>query len=399
MKKAIIDLFLIFREELRSIFSEPAVLVLFFAGTLVYPLFYNWLYNNDMLRDTPIAIVDLSHSAQSREYIRKLDATPDIAVTYKCLSQAEARNLMESRKVHGIVLIPSSFGDDLLTGRQTTVSAYADMSSFLYYKGIISACNFVGQDFGGEVQVKRLMANGATYEQAVASANPVPTVFTPLYNPGGGYSGFLIPPVLVLVIHQTLLVGICILAAINREKNRFQLLVPMNEHYHGTIRIIGGKGLAYFSIYILLIFYVLFLVSRWFGLPHLGHIVDMYLLLLPFLFAVIFFAMTLSVFFKNRETPMLLFLFLSVPMLFLTGIAWPIDNIPTLWRWISFMIPASHGAQGLIKISSMGAVLSQVRTEYLILCIQTVVYFITTFILYRHQIIRAQQKMNNEVKE
>ena len=394
MKRAIFDLFLIFREELRSIFSDSTILIIFFAGTLVYPLLYNWIYNNEMLSDMPVAVVDLSHSPQSRDYIRRIDATPDVAVAYRSASMIEARQLLEERKVHGIILLTAGFGDDIMQGRQATVSAYADMSSFLYYKGLLSAVNFVGQSMGGEIQVKRLMAAGATSGQAIAAANPVPSVFTPLYNPGGGYAGFLIPAVLVLVIHQTLLVGICVLAAINREKNN-RLLVPMSERYHGTIRIVGGKALAYFSIYFMLIFYVLFLVPRMFGLPHVGNPLSLYLFLVPFLFATIFFSMSISVFFREREQPILLFLFLSIPLMFMSGVAWPLDSMPAFWRWLAYLLPSTHGVQGFLKINGMGASLSQVRPEYFALCVQLIGYLILAFLLYRYQIIRAQRVMKN----
>lgn len=393
MKRAIFDLFLIFREELRSIFSDATVMVLFFVGTLVYPLLYSWIYNNEVLHDMPVAVVDFSNTPLSRQYTRSLDATPDVSVDYFCTSVHEAHGLLNERKIHGIVLIPSEFGDDIMRQKQTTVSVYADMSSFLYYKGLLAAVNYVSLGMGGEIQVSRLMGGGATLTEAMAAANPVPSIFFPLFNPAGGYASFLIPAVLVLVIHQTLLLGICILAGINREKNGFRLLVPMSEHYHGTIRIIGGKALAYFSIYFMLIFYVLFLVPRWFGLPHIGNPLDLYLFLLPFLFATIFFAMTLSVFFRDRETPMLLLLFLSVPLLFLSGVAWPLENMPAFWRYLAYLFPSTHGVQGFLKINSMGADLSQVRTEYFALSIQIVVYLITTFLLYRHQIIKAQKIM------
>ncbi len=396
MKKAIFDLFLIFREELRSIFSDSTVLVLFFVGTLIYPLLYSWIYNNENIHDMPIAVVDLDHSAQSREYVRKLDATSEVAVVYGCASMTEARQLMEERKTHGIVVLSSDFGENIMRGRQTIASIYTDMSSFLYYRALLMAGNYVSQGMGGEIQVKRLMAGGTDYTQAVAAANPIPSTFTPLFNPGGGYAGFLIPAVLLLVVHQTLLMGICILAAINREKNGFRLLVPGSERYHGTIRIVGGKALAYFSIYFLLIFYVLFLIPRWFGLPHLGNPLSAYLFLVPFLFAVIFFAMAISVFFRERELPMLLLLFLSVPLLFLTGVAWPLENMPAFWRWLAYLIPSTHGVQGFVKINCMGATLSQVRAEYFALAIQIIVYSTATLLLYRYQIIRAQRAMKKE---
>ncbi|MDR2039923.1 MAG: ABC transporter permease [Bacteroidales bacterium] len=391
MKRAIFDLFLVYRDELRHIFSDATVIVLFFAGTLIYPLIYSWIYNNENIHDMPVAVVDMDHSAQSREFIRMLDATQETAVTHRCASMTEAKHLLEDKKIHGVVLVPSKFGDDIMRQQQTTVSVYADMSSFLYYKALLAANNYVSQTMGGGIQAKRLMAAGATETEAMATVTPISSYFIPLYNIGGGYAGFLIPAVLLLVIHQTLLLGICILAGINREKNGFRLLIPMSERYHGTLRIVGGKALAYFSIYIVLVFYVLMIVPRWFGLPHIGRPLDLYLFFLPFLLATIFFAMTISVFFRDRETPILILLFLSVPLLFLSGVAWPIDQMPFFWRLLSFIFPSTHGVQGFVKINSMGADLSQVRMEYLILSIQAVVYFITAFLLYRKQIIRTEK--------
>ena len=383
MKRVISNLFLFFKNELAGIFSDSTIIVLFFVGTLVYPLLYSWIYNNEMLRDMPIAVLDLNRNASSRNFIRQLDATPELSVAAYCSDMAEARQHLETREVHGIVLVPADFGNHIALGRQTTVSVYADMSSFLYYKNLLSAVNFVTLDMNSDIQIKRLMSNGYNYEQALTAANPVPSTFTPLYNSGGGYAGFLIPAVLMLVIHQTLLMGICILAAINCEKKRSHLFAPMNGYSRGIVRIVGGKALAYFLIYLPLIFYVLILVPRMFGLPHIGNPLNVYLFLIPFLFATIFFAMTLSFCFREREYPMLLLLFLSIPLLFLSGVIWPLENMPFYWRWLAYLIPSTHGVQGFIKINSMGADLSQVRTEFTALCLQIIVYITTTCLIQR----------------
>ena len=55
-----------------------------------------------------------------------------------------------------------------------------------------------------------------------------------------------------------------------RENNRFKDLVPINRHYNGTLRIVLGKGLSYFLIYILVAFYVLYIVPRIFSLNQIG---------------------------------------------------------------------------------------------------------------------------------
>jgi ABC-2 type transport system permease protein len=310
----------------------------------------------------------------------------------------EARQLVETRKANGIVLLPDDFAGNIALGRQTTVSAYADMGSFLYYKNLLSAVNFAAQGMGGEIQVKRLMGEGYCYEQTLSAANPIPATFTPLYNPGGGYAGFLIPAVLVLVIHQTLLMGICILAAINREKCSAHLITPRKKHYRGVVRVVGGKALAYFSIYLLLTSYVLLLVPRMFGLPHIGNPLNLYLFLIPFLFATIFFAMMLSFFFHEREFPMLLLLFLSVPLLFLSGVIWPLENMPLFWRWFACLFPSTHGIQGFIKINTMGASLTQVRAEYVALCLQIIIYLIITCLLFLNNVRQHNVKKCNFAK-
>ena len=140
------DWMLIFSRELRHIFSDGGVMVIFFLAGLVYPLLYGIIYHNGTVDDMPVAVIDASGSAAGREFIRKLDATRELAVTRSCPAIAEAEKLMQEREVHGIVLIPEDFDLCLAEGRQAHVSTYADMSSFLYYKNLSMGVNNVMLD-------------------------------------------------------------------------------------------------------------------------------------------------------------------------------------------------------------------------------------------------------------
>ena len=82
-----------------------------------------------------------------------------------------------------------------------------------------------------------------------------PSIIQPI-----GFAAFLIPAVLVLIIQQTLLLGIGLSAGTAREQNRFRDLVPINRHYNGTLRIVMGKGLSYFMVYSLVSVYILCVV-------------------------------------------------------------------------------------------------------------------------------------------
>ena len=111
-----------------------------------------------------------------------------------------------------------------------------------------------------------------------------------------------------------------------------------------------------------------------------------------FFMATIFFSMTVSVFLPNRETGMIVFLFFSLILLFLSGVSWPQSNINGFWKAFSWIFPSTQGIQGYIKINSMGAELKAVKYEYISLWVQTAVYFVTTCWAYRWQIKKSSKK-------
>lgn len=386
------DIISIYRNEFKVVFSDRGVVIIFIIASLVYPALYCGLYRNETLVDTPIAVVDNSATASSRALLRHIDATPDVAIAMRCMSMAEAQNAFDTRKVHGIVNIPAEFDKKLQKNEQATVSVYCDMSSFLYYRALLQACNYSVLDMGKEIQLERLNAQGITGESAEAVLEPVPFHGVGLYNSGMGFASFLMPAILILIIHQTLFFGISMLAGTSREENRFHVLVSSKLHRGGTLRVIMAKAACYLTMYLVFSYYILVLVPQMFNLPHIGLSIDILKMLIPFLLATIFFSMTVSVFFPNRETGMILFLFFSLILLFLSGISWPQSNINGFWKAFSWMFPAIHGIQAYIKINTMGGTLHTIRFEYLSLWIQTGLYLITTVIVYRWQIRKSTDK-------
>lgn len=109
-----------------------------------------------------------------------------------------------------------------------------------------------------------------TERQDEISTAPIEYEDISLFNPQDGFASFLIPAVLILIIQQTLLLGIGLSAGTARENNRFKDLVPISRQYQGTLRIVGGKSLAYFLIYALVAAYVLCLVPQLFDLVQIA---------------------------------------------------------------------------------------------------------------------------------
>ena len=364
------DLFYIWIQEFRTTFRDQGVLIFFVLVPLVYPLIYAFIYTNETIREVPAVVVDHSHSALSREYLRKVD---------------------------GIIYIPAEFSDNIARGKQTQVSLFCDMSGLLYYKALLNANTSVSLDMNADIKVQR--AGNSTHRQDEITTYPIRYEDVALFNPTNGFAAFLIPAVLMLIIQQTLLLGIGLSAGTAREHNRFRDLVPINRHYNGTLRIVLGKGLSYFMVYALVSVYVLCVVPRLFSLVQIGQPGVLVLFMLPYLAACIFFAMTASIAIRNRETCMLIFVFTSVPLLFLSGISWPGAAMPEFWRYFSYLFPSTFGINGFVRINSMGASLDEVAFEYRALWIQAGVYFLTTCWVYRWQIIQSRKHVIEKYKE
>lgn len=99
----------VIRHEWHAIATNPAILLVLAGGIFLYGLLYNYMYAPNLVRKAPVAVVDLSHSALSREYIRLLDATPQTAVYGQTPNILEARQWMKQGDVAGILYLPADF--------------------------------------------------------------------------------------------------------------------------------------------------------------------------------------------------------------------------------------------------------------------------------------------------
>lgn len=389
------DFFYIWWKELKAVVKDQGVLIFFFIVPLGYPLLYTFIYTGETVREVPAAVVDANRSSLSREYLRLIDASADLQIVSHCSDMEEAKTLLRLGKAYGIVYIPEHFSDDIAKGIQTRVTIYCDMSGMLYYKAMLTANTNASLMMNKEIKVAR--AGNTTNRQDEISATPIAYEDVSIFNPQNGFASFLIPAVLILIIQQTLLLGIGMSAGTDREHNRFRQLAPISRHCHGTLRIVLGKALTYFMIYALLSIYILCWVPKMFSLAQISQAGTLFAFVLPYLLSCIFFAMTCSIVVHQREACMMIFVFTSIPLLFISGISWPGASIPMGWKVVSWIFPSTFGINGFVRIHNMGANLRDVAGEYQALWLQTVVYFLTTCAVYRHQIRSSLQRRNSFV--
>ena len=374
----------VWRKEMKQVFRDEGVLIFFIIVPLIYPLLYSWIYNNEVVRDVPVVVVDNSHTNISREFIRKCDASPDVHVMFYADGLEEAKALVSRQLVCGIYYLPSDFENRLLQMQQSTVSVYCDMSLMLTYKAIYQTAIEVSQLMNSELQ-KSLSGKYTTREEAI-TAHPLTFDAVPIFNPSGGYGSFILPGVLMLILQQTLVLGIGMAAGTARERNRYSDLVSIKPQYQGTFRVIFGKSMCYFMIFAVMAAYLSLAVPRFFNFPHIAGVWNIAAIMLPYLLACIFFGITVSCLVRYRENVMLLVVFISVPLLFLSGISWPGSAMPWFWECISWLFPSTFGIRAYVRLNSMGATLADVANEYHAIWIHVFAYFVLACGVYRFQI-------------
>ncbi len=369
------ELFAVWCREFRLVFGDAGVMIFFFALPTLYPIAYTLIYNPETVRDIPVAIVDDCRTAESREFVRMADATEAISVIGYASDLNEARRWQNEKACYGIMVIPRDYSQKIGRGEQAVVPFYIEMSLLIRYRAFVIALTDLSLATGTQI---RQTATGT-------SSTPIDNSAFFLGDSTQGFASFVIPGILILIIQQSLILGITMLGGGASERRRRNNGYDPLSIQAPTVITVIGKSLCYFTLYIPLIIYILAIVPHIFSLPHIGNPIDYLLFIVPMVFATIFLGLTLQIFVTERESSMILFVFSSVIFLFLSGLTWPRYAMSQLWIWIGSAIPATWGIEGFIRINTNGATLQQSTHPYLMLWLLTAIYFLTAILSTKKQ--------------
>ena len=384
----------VIRNEFKTIASSMAILLVLMGGIFMYGLLYNYMYAPDVVREVPVTVVDRSQSELSREYIRLLDATPQVKIESASVNYPDAVELMAGRQAFGILYLPDDFETRVSRGDESVFIMYQVTSAFLYYTAMQEAASSSMLALNNRYRPNMLVFLSPQEAVALTSVEPIQVVGTALYNPTDGYGTYLIPAVLIVIIFQTLLMVIAMISGEERHSGSIVRLAgqPINLSFKQMAQIVIGKSFVYGILYAVFALFLLGLVPLLFGLPDIGNPLYVVALMIPFLLATSFLGLTASAFFTDADAPLLMIAFFSVGLIFLSGVSYPLDLMPWYWRVAHFFLPVTSAVLAYVKLNSMGASMAEIQTEYLTLWIQCLVYFVTACFIYRHNIRKALRK-------
>jgi ABC-2 type transport system permease protein len=344
------------------------------------------MYSPNVLREVPVAIVDESRTPLSRHYIRLLDATPQVRVQGVLTDIYQARERMKQGEVVGMVFLPQDFEAKVGRGEEAVFISYNNAITFLYYAALKEASSGAMFALNEEVRPGQVVFLDAHVVQPVINTPSIQVQGIALYNGSGGYATYLIPSVLMLIIFQTMLMVISMRCGMESEQRMRPLFRVINEtsSWGTAISIVIGKSVVYVGFYALFAVFLLGFLPLVFDLPHLAGPLLLVQLMIPYLFATAFFGLSCSPFFKDSDAPLLMIAFFSVGLLFLSGISWPLELMPWPWRVLHCLLPAPVGVLAFVKASCMGADITDISREMMLLWGQCAVYFLVACSVYRY---------------
>jgi ABC-2 type transport system permease protein len=349
-----------FFSAFRAILADRTALTLLVGSAILYSFLYPTAYSGEVPTQVAIVAVDQDRTGSSRSLLARLPAVQQAKLVGLLASPREALEWIRSHRASAAVLIPAGYEQRILRGEQSTILLYGNgaylLRSSTALAGMGAAISVVGREAG--------------MDQAMASGAPAPAplalVQRPLFNAREGYGSTVFPGVAFLIIHQTLLMGLALLAGTIRERDRSRRV--LSAELFGialAFLVIGCCDVAYFTGFVF-----------WFQDYPRAQADPLTLIVaaLAFVSATVAGALALASFFRKRERPIQLWLLTSLPILFLSGFSWPAEATPAWLAGLARLLPTTPGIHLMVGVNQMGASLRDQAGELLNLALLTLAY-------------------------
>lgn len=322
------------RKEFIQIRRDRRTLILVLIIPIMQLFLLGYAATNDV-RNVPLAVYDQDRGVAARSLLDAYRAADYFTLSYDASSESELRDLLDKGQARAGMIIPAGYTDDIQGGRQARVIFVLDGSDPTVASTALSAAQLIGQAHATQILQSQLLRRG----QAVVIQPPVEISTNVWYNPDLVSAYFMIPGVIGMILFA--LTSILTASAIVRERERGtieQLIVTPIRPWEMVV----GKLLPYVILAFLNAFEVLAIGHYWFGVPVRGSlwlIAGASFLFLLSSLGIGLFASTMA---NTQQEAMLTVWMLMLPSIFLAGFFFPLEAMPKILQWISYVFPLRY---------------------------------------------------------
>lgn len=342
------------KKELMAILTHPAIVVTVFGGTIFYSFLYPLPYAHQVAQEQEITVVNLDKSQSSYQLERMVDATPQVKIAARAHTIEQAKQQFLNKEASGILVIPEHFYKDLLLGKSPTLAYAGDASYFLVYGTVVEGLAKASGTLGAQAKVAKLVMEGEPMALASEQHAPIHLNLKPTFNPKMGYVDYVVPAVFVIILHQTLLMGVGILTCSQRNKEGYWSEAS-------KLQLLVVRVGCFSMLYVLLSLFYFGYSFEMYEISRLAAPIDLAIVLVPFLFSASLIGVCVGRWVPRTELVTLLVLLSSMPLIFSAGFIWPVESIPSPIVLLSNLIPSTPAIMSFLKINQMGASIAQIK--------------------------------------
>jgi ABC-2 type transport system permease protein len=364
-------------KDLVELFRNRLGLVLLILMPLFMMVMVGFIYpSGNSVSNLPVALVneDVGYgnsTIASQTFImglQQINSQTGMFVLSNASSMSDIRDRVQRGDLDGGIVIPSNFTASILSGEQGTLIIVTDQSNPQISAAIRAVLSGVFDQMGTQLALDNVQPLNATNPLAVVKPYNVQMEGVVSGNPS--YFDFIAPGIMAMTVMMSVMTGLPV--AISQEKEVGTLdgmmVAPINR-----LSIIVGKTLGQTARGLIQGVIILALAVGLFGVTIHGSILLVFGLLLLGVFSFVGLGIVITSFAKDQETATMLMMTLMFPMMFLSGVFFPIQQMPWYMQDISKVLPLTYASQALRKVMVLGAGIPAISTELTILIVFGVV--------------------------
>jgi ABC-2 type transport system permease protein len=365
-------------KDLIELFRNRLGLVLLVVMPLFMMVMVGFIYpsNGNSLSNLPVALVNEdtgygNSTVASQTFItilQQINNQTGIMVLSNASSIPDIKGMVQKGEVDGGIVIPGNFSASMMNGEQGTLIIITDQSNPQISATIQAALSAVFDQMSTMLaqQNVQLLNPAINASNSLAIVKPYKVQTEGVVSGNPSYFDFIAPGIMAMTVMMSVMTGLP--AAISQEKEVGTLdgmmVAPINR-----LSIILGKTLAQTARGLLQGIVILALSVILFGVNIQGNILLVFGLLLLGVFSFVGLGVVITSFAKDQETAMMLMMTLMFPMMFLSGVFFPIQQMPWYMQGVSKFLPLTYASTALRKVMVLGAGIPEIATELTVLII------------------------------
>jgi len=320
----------IMRKEFLELKADPRLFGVLVLAPILQLVMLGYAASTDVT-NVPIAVVDQDRSSESRDLITRFDASASFTVIDVVPSLGQIDAYLDSGRAWMVLAIPANYGEQIRRGQPAAVQVVADGSD----------ANSTNVALGYASSLVIGYARSLAAEGGLAPLDPLVSAQVRVwFNPQLESRYFMIPGILALV----LLVVTTNLSSMALVREReLGTLEQLNVTPIARWELIAGKLLPYALVGMFDVLLVLAVAIFWFEVPVHGSFALLLLMCLVYLMTTLglgLFVSTISA--TQQQAMMTSSFFFLIPMVFLSGFVFPIENMPTVIQPVTYLIPLRY---------------------------------------------------------